>query len=170
MVDDKLNVVGVTQGAIWGDKLPAIAVVVRDGTVEDSEAFGSGVVLPELSDVQVSVEGVSLRGGRMCVDEDWLWGQRRRRRQRRWCLGGLRGGRAQAVTEGEWGGGAFDAVNEGRRGSHGASDNGGRDGKVAYGGGVGFIEFFQELISVDVGGGFPAIVRFGETFPPDKVL
>ena len=32
------------------------------------------------------------------------------------------------------------------------------------------MEFLEELISVDVGSWFPAIMCFGETFPPDQVL
>ena len=33
-----------------------------------------------------------------------------------------------------------------------------------------FIELLEKFVSVDVGGWFPAVVRFGETFPADKVL
>jgi hypothetical protein len=32
------------------------------------------------------------------------------------------------------------------------------------------VEFFDKLISVDVGQGFPTVMRFGESFPPDQVL
>ena len=170
VVDGKLDIVGVAQGPIRSDELPAIAVVVGDGAVEDNETLRGGVVLAKLGKVQVGVKRVSFRCGGTSVDHYWLRRQGRRRWQRGWCLRGLGRGRAQMVTKSERGRRAFDAVNEGRGGSHSANDNGGRDGKVAYGSRVGFIEFFQELIGVDIGGRFPAIMRFGETFPPDKVL
>ena len=79
-------------------------------------------------------------------------------------------GRAQAITKSERSRGAFDAVNEGRGGGHGADGDGGMWGKVSYSSGVSFIELGEELISVDVRCGFPAVMCFGETFPPDKIL
>jgi hypothetical protein len=42
---------------------------------------------------------------------------------------------------------------------------GGADGKR-----VGLVVSFNEEVSVEVGQGFPAVMCFGETFPPDQVL
>ena len=170
LVNDKFNVVGVTPGSIWGKELPAITVMVRNGAVEDSKALWGGVVLAELSNVQISVKGVRFWSRGACVNIDGLRGQGRRRRQRRRGLRGLRGSRAQTVAEGERSGGAFDTVDEGRGSSHSAEGDGGESGEVAYGGRMVFMEVLDELISMNVKGGFPAIVSFGETLPPDQVL
>ena len=43
-------------------------------------------------------------------------------------------------------------------------------GEASYSSGVSFIELCEELISVDIRRGFPAVMCFGETFPPDKIL
>ena len=51
MVNGEFDVVGVAQGSIRGYKLPAIAVVVRDSTVEDNEALWGRVVSTKLSEV-----------------------------------------------------------------------------------------------------------------------
>ena len=72
VVDDKLNVMGVAQGSIWGDKLPAIAVVVRVGLVEDNKALRCRVVCSELSKVQISIQRVGLRSGGVSINHDWL--------------------------------------------------------------------------------------------------
>ena len=63
VVNSELNVMGVVQGSISGDELPAVAVVVRDGAIKDDKAFWGRVVLAKLSKVQIGVKGVSLRCG-----------------------------------------------------------------------------------------------------------
>jgi hypothetical protein len=40
----------------------------------------------------------------------------------------------------------------------------------AYSLGVGVVKFFDKLVGIDVGQGFPTVMRFGESFPPDQVL
>jgi hypothetical protein len=40
----------------------------------------------------------------------------------------------------------------------------------AYGLGVCVVKFFDKLVGIDVGQGFPAVMRFRESFPPDQVL
>ena len=123
-VDDELYVVGAVPGPFWHEELPAIAVMVRDGAVEDDKALRSRVVSAKLSKIQVRVQGVRLWGGGASVDKDWLRQQRWGWGQRWWRLRGLGRGRAQAVTEGEWSRRAFDMVDEGWGSSHGANDNG----------------------------------------------
>jgi hypothetical protein len=39
-----------------------------------------------------------------------------------------------------------------------------------YGLGVYVVKFFDKLVSIDVGQGFPTVMRFRESFPPDQVL
>ena len=63
VVDSKLDVVGVAQGPVRSDELPAIAVMVGDGAVKDDEALRGGVVLAKLSKVQVGIKRVRLRCG-----------------------------------------------------------------------------------------------------------
>ena len=85
----------------------------------------------------------------------------------------VRGGRgSKGRGNGDSGGsrGTFDPVDEGRGGGHGMNDGGGMWGQVSYSGGVSFIKFCEELIGVDVRRRFPAVMCFGESFPPDKVL
>jgi hypothetical protein len=36
--------------------------------------------------------------------------------------------------------------------------------------GVCVIKFFDKLVGIDVGQGFPTVMHFGESFPPDQVL
>ena len=170
VVDGKLDVVGVAQGPVRSDELPAIAVVVGDGAVKDDETLRGGVVLAKLSKVQVGVKRVSLRCGGTSVDHYWLRRQGRRRWQRGWCLRGLGRGRAQAITKSERGRRAFVTVNEGRGGGHGADGDGGMWGEVSYSSGVSFIELCEELIGVDVRRGFPAVMCFREAFPLEKIL
>jgi hypothetical protein len=98
VVNREFDVMGVASGSIRGDKLPAVAVVVRDGAVEDDKALWSRVVLTELSKVQVGVKGVSFRRRGTGVDYDWLRGRRRRPRQGRRSLRWLWGSGAQTVT------------------------------------------------------------------------
>ena len=170
VVDGELNVMGVAQSPVRGDKLSAIAVVVRDGTIKDDETLRGGVVLAKLSEVQVGVTRVSLRRGGAGINHHWLRRQGRGWWQRWWCRRGLGWGRAQAVTKSEWSGGAFDVVNEGRGGGHCADCDGGMWGEVSYSSGMSFIEFCEELIGVDIRRGFPAVMCFREAFPPDKIL
>jgi hypothetical protein len=40
----------------------------------------------------------------------------------------------------------------------------------AYSLGVCVVKFFDKLVGVDVGQGFPTVMRFRESFPPDQVL
>jgi hypothetical protein len=40
----------------------------------------------------------------------------------------------------------------------------------AYSLGVCVIKFFDKLVGMDVGQGFPTVMHFGESFPPDQVL
>ena len=79
-------------------------------------------------------------------------------------------GRAQAVTQREWGRWVFEAVDERHRGRHGVDDNRWASGEVSDCRRVAFMELLEEFISVDVGGRFPAVMCLGETFPADKVL
>ena len=72
VVDNKLNIMGVAQGSVRGDELPAIAVVIGDGAVKDNKALWGRVVLAKLSKVQISVKGVSLRCGGASVNHHWL--------------------------------------------------------------------------------------------------
>ena len=72
VVNGEFDVVGVAQGPVWCDELPAIAVVIRDGMVEDDKAFQSGVVPAKLSKVQVGIKRVTLRCGGARVDHYWL--------------------------------------------------------------------------------------------------
>ena len=76
----------------------------------------------------------------------------------------MRRGRAQAVTERKCSGRAVKAVDESGGSGHGA------DGETSYGSGVSLIEVLEELISVDMGGWFPAVMCFGEPLPPDLIL
>jgi hypothetical protein len=49
-------------------------------------------------------------------------------------------------------------------------DGGGFISDGAYGLGVCVVKFFDKLIGVDVGQGFPTVMRFREPFPSDQVL
>jgi hypothetical protein len=40
----------------------------------------------------------------------------------------------------------------------------------AYSSGVCVIKFFDKLVGIDVGQGFPTVMHFGESFPSDQVL
>lgn len=124
MVNDEFYVVGIAPGSLWCEELPAIAVMVRDGVVEDGEALWGRVVCTKLGKIQISVERVRLWGRGASVNEDWLRGQRGRWGQGWRHLRGLQRGRAQAVAESKWSRRALNVVDEGSGSRHGMNDDG----------------------------------------------
>ena len=82
----------------------------------------------------------------------------------------MRRGRAQAVAKSKCSGRAVEAVDESGGSGHGADGEGWTGGETSYGSGVSLIKVLEELISVDMGGWFPAVMCFGEPLPPDLIL